>query len=125
MNAGEAIAAKVRAGLARAGQATGAGEVTATLTRDGAVDDTTFPPTRGETATTTTTAILTDFSARERDGSIIGISDRKATLAVPLDGFVPKAGDKLIIGGETLRIVSVKTIAPGIVPLMYVAQIRA
>ena len=125
MNNGERIASRVRAGLARGGERTGDGVVVITIARDGAIDDTTFPPTRSEATTTTTTAMIADYSARDRDGTIVQIADRKLLIAVPLDGFVPSSGDKVTVAGVTMRIVSVKASAPGGVPLLYTAQVRA
>jgi hypothetical protein len=130
---GTGIAAEVAAGIAQASaelSADGATPLTATITRPGAIDNTTVPPTKGPDTTYTATAIVSQYSARDRDGTQITARDVKVMLAVPLaDGSgnqtEPRNGDTLAISdGRTYHVENVMPLQPGGVVLYWECQAR-
>jgi hypothetical protein len=48
-----------------------------------------------------------------------------AAFIMPADiGTVPMDDDKIVVGGDTWIVLSVKRLSPGGVPLMYTVQVR-
>lgn len=125
MTPGEAKAARVSAGLARAGAATGAGTaLTGSILRKSGADETTNPPTPGVETAYACTLLLTEYSARDRDGTNITARDVKALIA-PDAATDPRNGDRLSVGGKTYSLVAVTAIQPGGTVLVWEAQCRS
>lgn len=124
--AGSDIQAKVNAGLARAGIRTGnsGAKLSGTINRTSGADESTYPPTPGSTTTYACTVVLTEYSARDRDGTQITSRDVKALIA-PDAETDPRNGDTLTVSGRTYTIVHVDTVQPGAVALLYECQVRS
>lgn len=130
---GAEIAAEVAAALAEAGaELSNDGQpLKATVQRTSGADESTYPPTLGSVTDYTTTAIVSQYSARDRDGTEITTRDVKVMLAVPLtDGAgsttEPQNGDTLELSdGRTLHLVNVMPLRPAGVSLMWTCQARA
>jgi len=127
---GAQIAAEVRAGIEEAAIATGAGILTATITRVSGADESTYPPTPGTPTAYTTSAIISDYSAMDRNGTQVTARDVKVMLAVPLvdalgNETVPSNGDTLSLSdGRVLHIVNVMPVQPGGVVLYWQCRAR-
>lgn len=122
---GSAIAAKVKAGIARAGKRTGDGApLTGSIIRTTGADESTYPPTPGSTTPYACTLLLSNYNAKERDGTLITERDAKATIAADAETD-PRIGDKLSVGGKTYSIMAVEALQPGGVVLMWKCQIRS
>ncbi|WP_422073894.1 hypothetical protein [Tranquillimonas rosea] len=130
---GARIAAKARAAIEKAGRKTGTGSpLTGTITRRTAADDSTYPPTPGQDVKYRCTLFLSEYSARDRDGSNITERDLKAMIAVPVvnendetDTIEPTNSDTLQVAGRSYSVVSVTPYQPGGVVLYFEAQVRA
>ncbi|MEM1371473.1 MAG: hypothetical protein AAGG72_04490 [Pseudomonadota bacterium] len=81
------------------------------------------PPAPGDPDSYNCTVIITQYSARDRDGTQITARDVKALIAADAETD-PRNGDRLVVGGKTYSIVNVDTIQPGGVPLLYKCQAR-
>lgn len=121
---GAAIAAKVSAGLKTAGDKAGSGPLAGAILRTSGADETTYPPTPGTVTEHACTVILTNYSARDRDGTQITARDVKALIA-PDAASDPRNGDRLRVSGETFSIVNVEAVKPGGVVLMWKCQVRS
>lgn len=118
---GEDLAAEVAAALREAGAAVGDGALLATLTRtpqkvnpwDAAPAD----PTTHSVA-----VVVAAYSTGQVDGTLIQAQDRRVLIEAA--GVSPAAHDMLTIGGVVYNIITVATLAPGGVDLMYEAQCR-
>lgn len=121
---GAEIAAEVAAGIAEAGTETGAGPRAGTIIRTSGADETTYPPTAGTDAEYACTLVLTNYSARDRDGTQVTARDVKALIA-PDAETDPRNGDRLEVSGRTFHLVNVDAVQPGGVVLMWRCQARS
>lgn len=84
-----------------------------------------YDPTNGNAVPTTgnvsVTALVIDYPIRYIDGTKILAGDKQAYVA---PGTAPKVNDELLWMGEWWRIVSVETLAPAGVPVLYTLQVR-
>ncbi|MGI3168400.1 hypothetical protein ACRARG_04560 [Pseudooceanicola sp. C21-150M6] len=121
---GADIAAEVAAAIAEAGAEVGNGAPrTGTITRTTGADETTYPPTPGSTTDYACTLILSEYSARDRDGAQITARDVKAMIA-PDAETDPRNGDTLTVAGKVFSIVNVDAMQPGGVVLYWECQCR-
>lgn len=129
-----AIALEVAAALDEATSEVGNGTpLQGTLTRTTGADETTYPPTPGQTLAYIGTVMLSQFSTRDRDGTNIKASDLKALITplgftrtdAPAGSIDPENGDKLQIDGATYSLVQVWPYKPGGDVLYFIGQARA
>jgi hypothetical protein len=122
---GSEIAAEVSLAIAEAGAEIGDGTpLSGTILRTTGADESTYPPTPGTTQEYTCKMILTDYSARDRDGTNITDRDVKAMIAADAE-TAPQNGDRLRVSGRTYSFVNVMPYQPGGTVLFYNAQVRA
>lgn len=122
---GAAIAAKVAAGLARAGERAGSGGAfTATLYRPGSETGDAHNPTRGSWTSETITVVASDYREREIDGERVQADDRRFLVSTDGISAAPAIGDGLVLGSDGYLVVNVMPVAPGGVPLMWKIQVR-
>jgi len=123
MSAGSDIAAEVSTAIAEAGAATGDGSLTGTISRPGAANEAVYPVTPVSATDFNCTLVLTDYNARDRDGTNIRVGDIKALIApdAPTD---PRNGDSLTVAGKTYKMIEVKAVKPGGVVLVWEVQCR-
>lgn len=95
---------------------------TVTLIKPGEVTGPENNPTVGPATEHEVKAVIADYSALERNGSLIGLTDRK--VMVEAGDVVPTQADRLRVGDRTLEVVSVKAIEPGGVAVYYEVQAR-
>ena len=129
---GAEIAAQVAAAMGEAGAETGNGEpLIAYMIRSTGAVETVYPPVPGEDVSYSTTALVSNYSARDRDGTQITARDVKLMLAVPLadsegNETEPKNGDTIALSdARVLHVVDVKSLQPGGVVLYWVCQARS
>ena len=96
----------------------------ATLTRwtKGAYNDDTLTTGTGSSADLAVTVVEWDFTARERDGTLIRAEDKRFILGGADDA--PKLNDKLKVGGVEWEVISVEETNPGGTVLLYVLHVR-
>jgi len=95
-----------------------------------------MPPRPGGGQTTTDAActlVVTEYTLRERESTLIGASDKKVLIAVPvtLAAYAdnpaslnaPTPVDQVVIQGRAHAIVRVMPVAPAGVPVMWEAQV--
>ena len=71
------------------------------------------------------TLVMAQYDPRYIDGNLIQRLDRKALIAAKDSPVVPDAElDQLVVGGETLRIVTVQKTSPGGEDIIYELQVR-
>lgn len=84
-------------------------------------------------ATATTPTVNNDTSVRaalfgyddnQIDGTRVLQGDRRAAIAPSLVVVPPAPGDQVLVGGETLRVISAKQINPAGKAVLYIAQVR-
>ncbi|MHA3913852.1 hypothetical protein [Halovulum sp. GXIMD14793] len=128
MSNGTDIAAEVAAGLAEAGADTGNGPLISTLEQRTGGPDTPY----GAGVATITFAELTgvDFDVMVRDANGELVNETTRMLTVDATGPVPQKGQRVAVGvpmsnadsnndAMWSRIMAVKPLAPGGVPLLY------
>jgi len=119
---GAAIAAEIAAALGEVGDETGAGSLEAIISRRGALDESTTPPTRGPDQTFTFTAMISQFTTKELASGNVQSGDTKFILAEgPTD---PRNDDSIIVGDTEYEIEAVDRVAPGGVTLMWKVHAR-
>lgn len=96
----------------------------ATLSRTAKGTGPAHNPGAGGTETHACRAVLQEYSAFERDGTMIKVGDRKALVAARGLGMEPQAGDKYSDADGTFTVISVQTVAPGSLRLIYTLQVR-
>ena len=69
------------------------------------------------------TAVLTDYNARDIDGSIIQANDRRVLIDSSID-IEPNSTDSFVSGGIQYAIISVNEVNPGGVKILYQLQVR-
>lgn len=122
---GAEIASEVATAIAEAGADVGDGApLTGSILRTTGADETTYPPTPGSTTSFDCTLILSQYSARDRDGTNITDRDLKAMIS-PDAETDPRNGDSLQVQGRTYSIENVTPYKPGGTVLYYIAQVRA
>jgi len=121
-----AVAADVAAGIAEAGMP---GAIRRTVTTGNP-----WEPGGGQTTTDAAcTLVVTEYTLRERESTLIGASDKKVLIAVPvtLAAYAdnpaslnaPTPVDQVVIQGRAHAIVRVMPVAPAGVPVMWEAQV--
>jgi hypothetical protein len=75
----------------------------------------------GVTTEQTVNVVITPFNKREVDGTLIQANDLQALSG---EGFEPKMGYQLRVGGKSYEVVSCQQINPAGTPLLYKAQVR-
>lgn len=96
----------------------------ATITRAGTIDDSTHPPTVGADVSYACKLVWDEYSAYERATDAVKTDDVKAIISIAAE-TVPGVGDKIVEGGKTFHIVSVRTTRPGGSHVVYECQCRA
>lgn len=90
------------------------------------VTEGTYNPATGSvsntTADTSTYGMMLNFKDQDYDGTIIQRSDRKVVLRV--DGVVPEIQDQIIEGGDTYRVLNVRTIEEAGTDIVYILHVR-
>ena len=76
------------------------------------------------TADTSVQAVVTDFEAKEIDGTTIRTGDRKYLVAGSGVAIIPGPSDKLVDGAEVLEIVSVQHVNPGGTEVVWTVHAR-
>lgn len=71
-----------------------------------------------------TQAAIVDYTNRDRDGTLIMETDRKAIIAKGSLAIEPKPGDQLVVGTDPFPIINVKPLNPGGTVVFYEAQVR-
>jgi hypothetical protein len=127
---GTQIAAQVAAGLAQAGQATGAGKLSATLRKIASGPDAGWRPGTDQYSYAETTVV--QVQRKVRDG--LAMTERTVRmLLIDPAGPVPAKGDWVAVGvlpaavtNDTAwaRIAEVETVAPGGVPVLFKAMLE-
>tara|TARA_B100000686_G_C16738759_1_gene945274 strand:+ start:787 stop:1137 length:351 start_codon:yes stop_codon:yes gene_type:complete len=80
-------------------------------------------PYSGTETETSVKAVVTAYSERLIDGSVIQTGDKQALIAAR--GISePTTSDKIIDGGDTYSIVNVSTVKPGNTAILYKIQVR-
>lgn len=69
--------------------------------------------------------LVLSYTSYERKGTTILDTDQKVMLAASDLTITPQNEDVLIISGNKTLIVSVDTLAPGGIPVLYTLQVRA
>lgn len=122
---GADIAAEVAAALAEAGAETGNGEpLEGFIIRNLGDDKTTYPPVNGADVPCRCTLILTQYSARDRDGTSVTARDVRATIAADAEAD-PRIGDTVFVGESEYHVKNVAAEKPGGVVLYWDVQLRA
>lgn len=94
-----------------------------TLRRAGAPGGDPWNPTPGADADYPCRLVETDYDARDVDGSLVLMTDKRVLVAPGLE-VEPQNGDRLLYGGKTMQVVSAKRTRPGETTLMYEIQAR-
>lgn len=124
------IAAEIAGAIAEAGAATGDGSpLVATLLRPaaGGTPDYSQPigaQAGGANAEHACTVVISNYTARDRDGTNIQAGDVKLLVSTEGLTVVPKNSDKIRVSGQTYSIVDVTELAPGGVAVMWTVQAR-
>lgn len=82
----------------------------------------------GGTATTVNhaaTAVVTEYDAREIDGTLIRREDRRVILSTEGLSVTPATSDKVVVGATVYAIVNVAPLEPGGTVVLYEIQARA
>ncbi|GGE18200.1 hypothetical protein GCM10011390_41720 [Aureimonas endophytica] len=69
--------------------------------------------------------VVTDYTVRERESTLIGSSDRKVLVAMSGLDIVPTSADRITVAGDTLEIINVMPLSPGGTTVLYEIQARA
>lgn len=65
--------------------------------------------------------VLTDFSSKEVDGTLIKATDKKLLIE---NTEVPKLGDVFVVGGNRFKYIDHDTVAPNAVAIIFIVQVR-
>ncbi len=138
MSAGSKIAARIAAGLARAGDRTGDGPLICTIAQKSGAQDVPWEDDFTSITYSPLTAVDFPVTQRDRSGLVLAVV---RTLTVNATGVVPAKGEKIAVGmtpaaveaavdagtmADTAwsRIMQVKPLAPGGVPLLYELELE-
>ena len=93
-----------------------------------AVSDDNDTPWDGSDDTVTTTdyactLVVTEYSLRERESSLIGATDRKVLISTSGVSITPAVSDKLVIEGAAYPIVRIDPLSPGGTVILWAAQV--
>lgn len=121
-----AVAADVAAGIAEAGMP---GAIRRTVTTGNP-----WEPGGGQTTTDAAcTLVIVEYTLRERESTLIGASDKKVLVAVPVTIAAypdnpaslnaPTAADQVVIEGREHAIVRVMPVSPAGVPVLWELQV--
>jgi hypothetical protein len=81
--------------------------------------------TKNDQTDTTVKAVVTDYLQREVDGDLILLGDKRVLIAASGLTDAPMVGDYIIEGsGSQYRVMSVITVQPGEVAMLYKLQVR-
>lgn len=80
--------------------------------------------TGGASADYACTVVVLDYSAGERDGTLIRVEDRKVLIAVGSLEIEPAPQDQIVLGGVAHPIIDVKPLNPGGTNIYFEAQVR-
>lgn len=119
---GADIAADVAAGLAEGGAATGNGPLIATITRAGAATGPAYDPTPGAPVTYDVIVLDGNINIRDAAGTLTGEIRRVLTMQAGV--VVPVKGDDITVRGVEHGVLSVETVAPGGVDLLYKVELE-
>jgi hypothetical protein len=114
---GTTIAAEIAAALREVGRDTGAGELIATITRQGAATGPAWEPVYGPPDTYDVAVMDTMVRVKDAAGTLIGEPMR--VLLIEAGVVVPLKGDAITIRGVQHYVDTVQTVAPGGVDLLY------
>jgi hypothetical protein len=114
---GTTIAAEIAAALREVGRDTGAGELIATITRQGAATGPAWEPVYGAPVTYDVAVMDTMVRVKDAAGTLIGEPMR--VLLIEAGVVVPLKGDAITIRGVQHYVDTVQTVAPGGVDLLY------
>lgn len=80
----------------------------------------------GEPTTTDydVTFVLSEYSNREIDGTLIKAGDKKVLLSTEGLSITPALGDRIVVAGTAHRIENIKPLNPGGTVLLYEMQAR-
>lgn len=76
-------------------------------------------------ADTSFTGVMTNYMAKEIDGTLIKMTDKKLLLAAYGAATTPVVSDRVIVNGEEYAIIDIKTLEPGDTALIWTVQVRA
>lgn len=97
--------------------------VTMSRTVPGAYDPALGGPGAGTTTEQAVKAVVLDFPQSYIDGTLIRAGDRKALVSV-VGITAPEPGDMFTWDGRALVVVSVKTLGPSGIAVLYTLQVR-
>lgn len=69
------------------------------------------------------TLVVTDYTLRERESTLIGAKDRKVLISTEGLTITPTNSDKLRLGGVDYEIVRIDPLEPGDTVIMWQAQV--
>lgn len=69
------------------------------------------------------TLVVTDYSAMERTGTLIGTTDRKVLVSTEGLGITPLVSDLLVVDGQAYEIKTLMPLQPGETVVMWNAQV--
>jgi hypothetical protein len=78
----------------------------------------------GSTVDHRCTFVITEYTVRERDGTLIKQQDKRALISVVGLSIQLETSDKLMVGGVPHEIVNFDAIAPAGTTVVYDAQVR-
>jgi hypothetical protein len=87
-----------------------------------------FDPATGQRESTSTDhpvmLVVSGYEGSLVDGELVREGDQRFVAAAEGLPVEPRAGDEILLGGETHRVVNVTTVRPGDVPILHVMQAR-
>lgn len=130
MTPGDRIAMEVFAGIVEAARQTGTGQrLVGTLVSPGKPTGQGYNVTTGDPVEQEVAVVLSEYSAREIDGTIIQAQDRRVLMsAIGETGSrlnpAPTVNDELRVSGDTFNVQGSMATAPAGVPLLFRLQVR-
>lgn len=83
-----------------------------------------WSPTPGTTTDHACTLVVTEYSVREREGTLIQARDKKVLVATEGLNIEPTEADQIVVQGQAMEIIDVAPLAPGGDVVMYTIQAR-
>lgn len=124
MSNGTALATEIAAALAEGSAAVGNGPLRVTIVRQGAATGPSYDPAPGVDEEFQVDALISEYSAMERQSSLIEDTDIKMYVAAG-QGVVPVAQDRVRINGSLHAVKTVSPLQPGGQALMYELQVQS